>query len=122
MATEEILAKYWAAIDARRDLPDGPIPDFLNNPFKLRHKVILEAYEVLEASQARRGYIDTNAFPEGDEEGKPGFGTRHHVAAEATDLIFHLLVLLASVNMTPSDVYEVLERRYEKWMARAAAG
>ena len=42
-----------------------------------------------------------------------GKDSKDHVAHEAADLVYHLLVLLASVDVTPSEVYSVLERRHQ---------
>jgi phosphoribosyl-ATP pyrophosphohydrolase len=119
MATEQILAKLWETIQSRRSDTTGYVGEFLQNPFKLRHKVIQEAYEVLEAHQARLTRLETNV-PE-DGEGQTSFGARHHVAAEAGDVLIHLYILLASIDVTPDDVYAVLERRHAKWAAQPVA-
>jgi phosphoribosyl-ATP pyrophosphohydrolase len=41
-----------------------------------------------------------------------GGGDPAEVAAEAADLLFHVFVLLGAVDVAPSAVYEVLERRF----------
>jgi len=68
----------------------------LANPSRARKKVAEEAYEVNEAHQALLA----------------GRDTKDHLANEAADLLYHLLVLLASADVTPSEVYSVLERRH----------
>ena len=40
-----------------------------------------------------------------------GIGSIDHVAEEAADLVYHLLVLLAERGLSPSDVRQVLECR-----------
>ena len=41
-----------------------------------------------------------------------GRDTKDHLAHEAADLLYHLYVLLASADVTPAEVYSVLERRH----------
>ncbi len=41
-----------------------------------------------------------------------GRDSQDHLAHEAADLLYHLFVLLASADVTPSAVYAVLERRH----------
>jgi phosphoribosyl-ATP pyrophosphohydrolase len=120
MVNELRLAKLWEVIQSRRDDTTGYVGEFLQNPFKLRHKFIQEAYEVLEAHQARMTRLETNV-PE-DAEGQTSFGARRHVAAEAVDVLIHLYILLASIDVTPDDVHAVLEQRHARWDAQAAAG
>jgi phosphoribosyl-ATP pyrophosphohydrolase len=119
MATEQILAKLWATLESRRSDPASYTGAFVQNPFKLRQKVIREAYEVLEAHQARLARLDTLSI--GEHEEPTGFGAKHHVAAEMVDLLVHLYILLASIDVTPDDVFAVLERRHAKWTAKPAA-
>jgi phosphoribosyl-ATP pyrophosphohydrolase len=121
MATEQILAKLWETIESRRSDPTSYTGDFLQNPFKLRKKFNEEAYELLEAHQARLagGFPNVIAGDEGRSD--VGFGTRRHVTAEAADLLFHLYVVLASADVTPSEVYAVLERRHAMWTDRVVA-
>jgi phosphoribosyl-ATP pyrophosphohydrolase len=107
MADERFLAKLWATIESRKASGEEPVPDqsgegsytrrLLDQPSKIRRKVIEEAYEVNEAHQ-------------GLEAGRD---TKDHLAHEAADLLYHLLVLLASADVTPSEVYAVLERRHK---------
>lgn len=129
MATEKILAKVWAAIESRRATLEFPSIDslvgngsqsplrvpfdtraLLQNPSKLRKKFNEEAYELNEAHQALLG----------DQEVDIGekFGARDHVAREAADVLWHLFVLLASADVTPKEVYAVMERRHEKDLER----
>ena len=68
----------------------------ISNPAKIRKKVIEEAYEVNEAHQALAD----------------GKDSKDHLAHEAADLVYHLFVLLASADVTPAEVYAILERRH----------
>jgi phosphoribosyl-ATP pyrophosphohydrolase len=98
MADERFLAKLWATIESRKaDLgaAGSYTRKLLDAPPRIRRKIIEEAYEVNEAHQAL-----------GD-----GKDTKDHLAHEAADLIYHLFVLLASADVTPSEVYAVLEHR-----------
>jgi phosphoribosyl-ATP pyrophosphohydrolase len=99
MADERFLAQLWATIESRR-ADEGATESYtrklLAQPSRIRRKVIEEAYETNEAHQA---LID-------------GRDTKDHLAHEAADLLYHLLVLLASADVTPSEVYAVLERRH----------
>jgi phosphoribosyl-ATP pyrophosphohydrolase len=107
MADERFLAKLWATIESRKasgeDQPTDPPAEgsytrrLLDQPSKIRRKLIEEAYETNEAHQ-------------GLEAGRD---TKDHLAHEAADLVYHLLVLLASADVTPSEVYAVLERRHK---------
>lgn len=106
MADERFLAQLWAVIESRKAdeaAADSYTRKLLASPSKVRKKVAEEAYEVNEAHQA---LLD-------------GRDTKDHLAAEAADLIFHLLVLLSSADVTPSEVYTVLEHRHA---VRSAAG
>lgn|SRR3954466_4768827 len=99
MADERFLAQLWATIESRR-ADDGATESYtrklLAQPAKIRRKIIEEAYEVNEAHQA---LVD-------------GRDSKDHLAHEAADLLYHLLVLLASADVTPSAVYAILERRH----------
>ncbi len=106
MANERILAQLWATIESRR-ADDGATASYtrklLAEPPKIRRKIIEEAYEVNEAHQA----LDA------------GRDSKDHLAHEAADLIYHLLVLLASADVTPTEVYAILERRHQPAAAAA---
>ena len=99
MADERFLAQLWAVIESRR-ADEGATESYtrklLANPSKIRKKVTEEAYEVNEAHQA---LLD-------------GKDSKDHLANEAADLLYHLFVLLASADVTPSAVYAVLQRRH----------
>ena len=103
MADERFLAKLWATIESRKASGEveGGEPSYtrrlLDQPSKIRRKIIEEAYEVNEAHQGLEASRDT----------------KDHLAHEAADLLYHLLVLLASADVTPSEVYAVLERRHK---------
>jgi len=106
MADERFLAQLWATIESRKASsepqaqPAGE-PSYtrrlLDQPSQIRRKIIEEAYEVNEAHQGLEGNRDT----------------KDHLAHEAADLLYHLFVLLASADVTPSEVYAVLERRHK---------
>jgi phosphoribosyl-ATP pyrophosphohydrolase len=99
MADERFLAQLWATIESRK-ADEAATASYtrklLEAPPRIRRKIIEEAYEVNEAHQA---LLD-------------GHDSKDHLAHEAADLIYHLLVLLASADVTPSEVYAVLERRH----------
>ena len=100
MADERFLAQLWATIESRKadeSASQSYTRQLLANPPKIRRKIIEEAYEVNEAHQALMA----------------GHDSKDHLAHEAADLVYHLLVLLASVDVTPSEVYSVLERRHQ---------
>lgn len=99
MADERFLAQLWATIESRKADPGGGesyTRTLLSAPPRIRRKIIEEAYEVNEAHQALLA----------------GHDSKDHLAHEAADLVYHLLVLLASVDVTPAEVYAVLERRH----------
>jgi phosphoribosyl-ATP pyrophosphohydrolase len=99
MADERFLAQLWATIEARKadeTATESYTRKLLANPSKARKKVAEEAYEVNEAQQALLA----------------GRDTKDHLASEAADLLYHLFVVLASADVTPSEVYAVLERRH----------
>jgi phosphoribosyl-ATP pyrophosphohydrolase len=99
MADERFLAQLWATIESRK-ADEGSGESYtrrlLAEPPKIRRKIIEEAYEVNESHQA----LDA------------GHDTKDHLAHEAADLLYHLFVLLASADVTPSEVYTILERRH----------
>ena len=99
MADERFLAQLWATIESRKadeSAKQSYTRQLLANPPRIRRKIIEEAYEVNEAHQA---LLD-------------GKDTKDHLAHEAADLVYHLLVLIASADVTPAEVYSVLERRH----------
>jgi len=99
MANEHFLAQLWATIESRK-AEAGPEKSYtrelLANPSKARKKVAEEAHEVNEAHQALLA----------------GHDSKDHLAHEAADLIYHLFVVLASADVTPAEVYAVLEARH----------
>src|ERR671930_774638 len=109
MADERFLAQLWAVIESRR-ADEGATESYtrklLANPSKIRKKVTEEAYEVNEAHQA---LLD-------------GKDSKDHLANEAADLLYHLFVLLASADVTPSAVYAVLQRRHSAAQGGGGAG
>jgi len=103
MASEQFLAQLWATIESRK-AEAGPensyTRELLANPSMARKKVAEEAHEVNEAHQALLA----------------GHDSKDHLAHEAADLIYHLFVVLASADVTPTEVYAVLQGRH---LARA---
>jgi len=99
MADERFLAQLWAVIESRKadeTASQSYTRKLLADPPKIRRKIAEEAYEVNEAHQA---LLD-------------GKDSQDHLAHEAADLVYHLFVLLASADVTPSAVYSILERRH----------
>jgi phosphoribosyl-ATP pyrophosphohydrolase len=99
MPDERFLAQLWATIESRKadeGARESYTRQLLADPSKLRKKVAEEAYEVNEAHQALVA----------------GQDSKDHLAHEAADLLYHLYVLLASADVTPAEVYAVLERRH----------
>ena len=99
MADERFLAQLWATIESRK-ADEAAVQSYtrelLADPSRIRRKIAEEAYEVNEAHQALAS----------------GHDTKDHLAHEAADLLYHLFVLLASADVTPTEVYGVLERRH----------
>ena len=107
MADERFLAQLWAVIESRKadeTAAESYTRTLLANPSKARKKVAEEAYEVNEAHQALLA----------------GRDSKDHLAAEAADLVYHLFVLLASADVTPTEVYSVLEHRHASPSSPAA--
>ena len=101
MANEHFLAQLWAVIESRKasESPEKSYTrELLRDPAKARKKVAEEAHEVNEAHQALLH----------------GRDSKDHLAHEAADLLYHLFVLLASADVTPTEVYAVLESRHLK--------
>jgi phosphoribosyl-ATP pyrophosphohydrolase len=99
MADEHFLAQLWATIESRKAdeaAAKSYTRQLLADPPKIRRKIIEEAYEVNEAHQALAD----------------GRDTKDHLAHEAADLLYHLFVMLSSADVTPAEVYAVLERRH----------
>ena len=101
MANEHFLAQLWAVIESRK-ADGGPEKSYtrelLLDPARARKKVAEEAHEVTEAHLALLH----------------GRDSKDHLAHEAADLLYHLFVLLASADVTPAEVYTVLESRHLK--------
>src|SRR5512139_3076427 len=100
MADERFLAQLWATIESRKadETASGSYTrELLEKPPRIRRKIIEEAYEVNEAHQAL----------------ELGRDTKDHLAHEAADLLYHLFVLLSAADVTPTEVYTVLERRHQ---------
>jgi phosphoribosyl-ATP pyrophosphohydrolase len=109
MADERFLAQLWATIESRKadeTASKSYTRELLAKPPLIRRKIIEEAYEVNEAHQA---LFD-------------GKDSKDHLAHEAADLVYHLYVLLASADVTPSEVYAVLERRHQPTPTPKPAG
>ena len=89
---EDIFAVLEATIAERRRSPKkGSYTNkLLAAPATLRDKLLEEACELMMAAKS---------------------GRKKDVAAEAGDLLYHVMVLLASAGVTMGDVKDVLERR-----------
>ena len=99
MADERFLAQLWATIESRKadeTATKSYTRQLLAAPAKIRRKIIEEAYELNEAHQALVN----------------GQDSKDHLAHEAADLLYHLFVLLSAADVTPAEVYAVLERRH----------
>jgi len=104
MANEQFLAQLWAVIESRKASTEGEksyTRELLADPAKIRKKIAEEAHEVNEAHQ----------------DLLHGKDSKDHLAHEAADLLYHLFVLLSSADVTPAEVYAVLERRHTKGAA-----
>lgn len=89
----ETIAALWEIIQQRkRERPEGSYVSYLleHGVDKIAKKIGEEAAEVIVAAK--------NGDPE-------------PLAAEAADLVFHLLVLLAAADVSPADVWRALEER-----------
>jgi len=109
MADERFLAQLWATIESRKAADPGVesyTRELLAKPPRIRRKIMEEAYEVNEAHQALVA----------------GHDSKDHLAHEAADLLYHLFVLLSSADVTPAEVYAVLERRHLPGGGRAPGG
>ncbi len=109
MADEKFLAQLWATIESRKadeTAQQSYTRELLANPPRIRRKIIEEAYEVNEAHQALAA----------------GHDSKDHLAHEAADLVYHLFVLLAASDVTPSEVYAILARRHQAPPAPKPAG
>jgi phosphoribosyl-ATP pyrophosphohydrolase len=99
MADERFLETLWTVIESRK-APGADEKSYtrslLESPARARKKVIEEAYEVAEAHQGLLAAQDT----------------REHLAGEAADLVYHLLVLLSTAGLAPADVWAVLQARH----------
>ena len=95
----DTLDRLWAVLQARKHAaPSGSYVAklYARGPDYIAQKVGEEAVETaIEALRAARG-----------ED-----GARAAFLEEGADLLFHLLALLASLDATPGDVLDVLERR-----------
>jgi phosphoribosyl-ATP pyrophosphohydrolase len=109
MPDERFLAQLWAVIESRKadeSATKSYTRQLLADPSRIRRKVAEESYEVNEAHQA---LVD-------------GKDSKDHLAHEAADLIYHLFVLLASADVTPSEVYAILELRHGRSQTGAGGG
>ena len=99
MADERFLGQLWATIESRKadeSAAKSYTRQLLADPPRIRRKIIEEAYELNEAHQAL----------------SDGKDSKDHLAHEAADLVYHLFVLLSSSDVTPAEVYSILERRH----------
>jgi phosphoribosyl-ATP pyrophosphohydrolase len=96
-STTSVVAQLMAVIEDRKRNPPAKsyTTTLLNGGIpKMGGKVLEEAREVVEAAY---------------EAGEPG---RKHLIAEASDVIYHLLVLLAHQEVKWEEVEAVIARRF----------
>jgi phosphoribosyl-ATP pyrophosphohydrolase len=92
-----VLERLMTVIEDRRDrLPEKSYTTTLlaGGVARIGEKIVEEAAEVVEAA------------------GESGEAGRTHLIAEAADLVYHLLVLLAARRVTLSEVEGELARRF----------
>lgn len=92
--SEEILNKLYEVLKSRRGAePSGSYVASLyaKGTAHIADKVIEEAQETIAEALA---------------------GDREKLAAESTDLLFHLMVLWADQGLEPDDVFKVLAKRF----------
>ena len=95
--SEHIFARLMATIEDRKADPSEKSYTsqlLAGGAAKIRKKIIEEAAEIFEAAG------------EGGDEG------RRHVVSEASDLIYHLFVLLAAREIGLAEVEQELARRF----------
>ncbi len=90
---EEILRRLESTIAGRkrRPKPGSYTNEMLGDPARLRDKLVEEACELSMAVKAKR---------------------KSEIAGEAADVIYHLMVMLASAGVSLGEVKAVLERRH----------
>lgn len=66
---------------------------------KIAGKILEEAQEIIEEALALDKTPDSSDL-------------QKNIRNEAADLLFHLLVMLAHHNVPPSDVFDILEKRF----------
>ena len=94
MAGPDVLDRVYAVIrERKRERPPGSyVVKLLDGGIgAIGAKVREEGAELVEAA---------------------GAPDKAHVAHEAADLLFHVLVLLGAADVAPAQVYEVLEQRF----------
>ena len=94
MSREEILGRlYEVIVERKRERPEGSyVVSLLDSGLPaIAGKIREEVEELIEAA---------------------GEGDPAHTAHEAADLLFHVWVLLAEVDLPVEQVYEVLARRF----------
>ena len=96
-ASDSVLSRLMQVIEDRKANP--PERSYTTSLFrggvkKIGGKILEEAREVVEAA------------------GEPGDDGRRHLVAEAADVIYHLLVMLAHRDARLSDVEAELGRRF----------
>ena len=93
MSRAEILDRlYGVIVERKREQPEGSyVVSLLDSGLPAIAGKILEVEELIEAA---------------------GEGDPAHTAHEAADLLFHVWVLLAEVDLPVEQVYEVLARRF----------
>ncbi len=97
--SESVLARLAAVIEHRRDHRPGgsyTVELFDGGPSAMSTRIIDEAYELIAA-----GAESENDFP-----------SRQAITHEAADLVYHLMVFLASHEIAWQDVERELNQRF----------
>ncbi len=95
--SEHIFARLMATIEDRKAHPSEKSYTsqlLAGGAAKIRKKIIEEAAEIFEAA------------------GEPDDAGRRHLINEASDLIYHLFVLLSQREITLADIEQELARRF----------
>ncbi len=100
--TNHILDQLYTVLQERKDT--GAKESYVASLYakgspKIAEKILEEAQEVIDEALA----LDSN----------PDDPTlQKNIRSEAADLLFHLMVMLSHHNVPPSDVFDILEKRF----------
>ena len=97
----KILEELYEVVEARKNAPTEESYTahlYKKGTGKICQKVGEEATEVI---------VDAMKLRHGD-------GKKKHVAEESADLLYHLLVLWADLDIKPEKIWKVLDKRFIK--------